>query len=383
MSVLVVLDGIDLTVVAPRGRRATVRIPPHPTGRLANRQPAWSPDATKLAWSAFDRRRADAPTIVSVVDADGSGRVDHELVFPAFYLHWKPDGTAVAALCEGPLGIELTLIELADASQHIVARGSPLFFDWSPDGALAVHVGQGSDHRLEIVESNDGHRPVSTRPGRFTTPAWRGADAFVAATQDDDQRLLSLLGIGGEKRRDFAVLRGMARFALSPDGGRLAWVDTAEIPLGHPTLAGRPSPTSRPGVPLAVPDRLVVHDLDDERQHTVSDQAPVAFSWSPDGTKLLYCERLERGEPPLLQWFVWSAGGVQPLAMFRPSALLAREYLPFADQYARSRTWWSPGSDAFCFAGADLEGHDGVWVQPLDRRAERVSAGQLAFWAPR
>jgi TolB protein len=383
MTRILVADGSDLNVVRPGVTRPLVRIPPHPSGRLANRQPVWAPDGTRLAWSAFDRRRADAPTIVSVIDADGSNRVDHSLVFPAFYLHWRPDGRQLAALSEGPLGIELTVLDLSTHEQRIVARGTPLYFDWSRSGVLCVHVGRGSDHRLELVDENAAVTPVEARPGRFTAPAWSPRDEFVAAVQHDSAGVLAVVGRDGAVRRELAVLRGLARFAVCGEGRRVAWADTTEIPLGHPTLGGRVPPEERRGVPLATPDQLVVHDLDADVSYDVSDVAPLALSWSPDGRTLLYCTRVERGEPPLLQWFVWSEEGTRPLAMYRPSPALAREYFPFADQYARSRTWWSPDSQAFCFAGADLEGNEGVWVQPLDRRAERVSSGQVAFWAPR
>jgi hypothetical protein len=221
-----------------------------------------------------------------------------------------------------------------------------------------------------------------TRPGRFAAPAWTARNEFVVATQDDGTGTLALCGPDASVRRELAVLRGLVRFAVSSDGRRVAYADTTEIPLGHPTLAGRLPPEERPGVPLATPDQLVVHDLDTDLTFDVCDEPPVTLSWSPDATRLLYCTRVERGEPPLLQWFVWSEEGTLPLAMHRPSTAMSREYLPFADQYERSRNWWSPDSTAICFAGSDLEGHDGVWVQPLDRRAERVSSGQVAFWSP-
>jgi TolB protein len=383
MTRLVVADGSDLLVVKPGASRPLVRIPPHPSGRLANRQPVWSPDGARLAWSAFDRRRSDAPTIVSVIDADGANRVDHSLVFPAFYLHWRADGRQLAALSDGPLGIELTVLDLQTGDQHIVARGTPLFFDWSNDNVLCVPVGRGSDHRSELFTDDGECTEVVVRPGRFSAPAWSPRAEFLAAMQTDGSSSLAVFGADGAVRRELAVLRGLVRFAVSGDGRRVAWADTTEIPLGHPTLAGRLPPEERPGIPLSTPDQLVVHDLDADVTYDVADEPPMVISWSPDASRLLYCTRIERGEPPLLQWFVWSVEGTRPLAMYRPSTALAREYFPFADQYARSRTWWSPDSDAFCFAGSDLEGHDGVWVQPLDRRAERVSSGQVAFWSPR
>ncbi|HEX7094687.1 MAG TPA: hypothetical protein VF183_02310, partial [Acidimicrobiales bacterium] len=288
MTRIIVADGTDLYVVRPGARRSHVRIPQHRAGRLANRQPVWAPDGTRLAWSAYDRRRADAPTVVSIVDANGEHRVDHELVFPAFYLHWRPDGRALATLSEGPLGIELTVIDVTDGSQRIVARGTPLFFDWAPDGTLCIHAGQGSDHRIQIVDGDATAIGVTGQPGRFTAPAWRGNDEVLVSLQVDGARTLALVGRDGTVRRELATTRGLVRFAVSPDGDRIAYVDSTEIALGHPTLAGRPDPPPRAGVPPAKPDQLVVHDLRDDTVVPVADEPPVALAWSPDGSKLAY-----------------------------------------------------------------------------------------------
>src|SRR5690606_38232501 len=159
---------------------------------------------------------------------------------------------------DGPLGIELTALDALDGRQTIVSRGTPHFIDWSPGGDLCVHVGRGSDHRIEITTVDHGLDvvPVEHQPGRFTAPAWRGSDEFVASLLIDGNRSLSLVARDGTLRRELAVARGMTRFAMSNDDRHLAWVDSTEIPLGHPTLAGRPNPELPPGVRLATPDHL-------------------------------------------------------------------------------------------------------------------------------
>ena len=68
---------------------------------------------------------------------------------------------------------------------------------------------------------------------------------------------------------------------------------------------------------------------------------------------------------------------------FVPSQEFFNSYVPFADQYERSSTWWSPDSRAIVFAGA-IDGEEGVWVDLVDdeRGAVRVADGDIAFWSP-
>jgi hypothetical protein len=60
------------------------------------------------------------------------------------------------------------------------------------------------------------------------------------------------------------------------------------------------------------------------------------------------------------------------------------EYLPFADQYNRSHTWWAPDSSAFVFSGS-IDDRSGIWVDVIDDDLgpALVAAGSIAFWSPR
>jgi TolB protein len=365
MSRLVVIDGADIRIVDPRNGHS-VGVPPHGTRRLMNRQPVWSPDGTRIAWSAFDRRQPDSPTFVSIVGVDGRARVDHAVVFPAFYLQWRPDGRAVAALGEGPLGLELTVIDVASGAAEILTRGTPLFFDWSPDGAVCANVGRGREQRLELHDGRNAPDPMqSLTPVPFSAPAWCSRAEVVVAVVSESRRVLAVVDRQAAIQRTIATLDGSVRFAATADAARVAWVETG----GGAT-------------PLPQPDRLQVHDLDDDTRHHLTDDPVVLFCWSPDRRALLYASMRERGESPLLQWHVWRDGATTPYGSFRPSGLFARDYLPFAEQYVRSMSLWAPDSRAFCYAGTDRDGNDGVWVQPTEGRLQHVTSGQFAAWSP-
>jgi hypothetical protein len=145
MTALVILD---------RGALRVHRRPSGPTTTLAsadaaNRQPVWSADGRLVAWSRFDRRSSDGLAKVIVADLELDERVELDVIFPAFYLHWRPDSGAIATLGEGPLGLELTVIDFSTRKSEILARGGPLYFDWQANGSLLANVGREDSRRFE------------------------------------------------------------------------------------------------------------------------------------------------------------------------------------------------------------------------------------------
>ena len=164
--------------------------------RRANGSP-WSADGRLLAWSRFDRRSSDAPAKVMVANLALDTRFELDLIFPAFYIQWRPDSAAIATLGEGPLGLELTVIDVESSESQILARGGPLFFDWQANGSLLANVGRDESRRFEF-HGEPGDRAVSFdahAPAAFTAPArLPGSDGFIAAVRVGSASQLVIIG---------------------------------------------------------------------------------------------------------------------------------------------------------------------------------------------
>ena len=371
MTALVVLDRGALRVHRP-GAGSTIALA---TADAANRQPVWSADGRLLAWSRFDRRSSDAPAKVMVANLALDTRFELDLIFPAFYIQWRPDSAAIATLGEGPLGLELTVIDVESSESQILARGGPLFFDWQANGSLLANVGRDDSRRFEY-HGEPGDRAVSFdahAPAAFTAPArLPGSDGFIAAVRVGSASQLVVIGGDGSILRTLTSFNGFIRFVVSSDGRRVAWVvgrTVDDIPL-DPTHAAA--------------DRLFVHDLDTGIETTVVDRMPIVFEFSPDNEKVLYLSVDDLGGARWMRWHVWSElQGDRALDWCRPSAIEAREYIPFSEQHARGQRRWSPDSNAFCYSGTATSGQEGVWLQTLDTdEATFVSTGQAAWWSP-
>lgn len=360
MSRVAVVDRTRLRVVDLDNRNA-VDVTAGGDTRLANRQPAWSPDGARLAWSAFDRRQSDSPASLAVATPEGTWRVDHTTVFPPFYLAWRPDGHAIATLAEGPIGLELTVTDIRTGAAEIVHRGTPLYFCWTSDGALVIHSGARDDARLEVW--GDGYDTAAfarCAPGRFRAPAVLPDGHVLAPVVRDDREELVLLDRAGAVARVVAPAEFGARVVVDASGAWIAATSSEDAP-----------------------GPLLVHHLPSDTMSFVDEQPPVLFAWSPDARTLLFARVAERGDFPILEWCTWRDGEVRTQVRARTTATFSREVLPFHDQFARSHAWWSPDGRAFCYAAVDDYGNDAVWVKYVDEPlAERLVTGSLGVWAP-
>ena len=106
----------------------------------------------------------------------------------------------------------------------------------------------------------------------------------------------------------------------------------------------------------------------------------VATQWSPDGGTLAMLQVTEQD----LRWLLVTGDETTETTPFLPSDEFASSYLPFADQYNHSSSWWSPDSRALVISGS-VGGEAGIWVDLVDdeKDAVRVAGGDIALWSPR
>lgn len=344
-------------------------------------QPTWSPTADRIAWAEIDVDGDQPRSALVTARPDGSGTTRADTRFPAFYLSWSPDGSRLAYLSNWDSGLALNVLDVDGGGTEVdmLEQGQPLYFSWAPDGRqLFAHIDAS---RLTFFTIDGEQRPLEADPAPFPAPQWSAdGSRLVYAVDTEDEQHLVVTDDAGTDRVRITSFDGSIAFALSPDGTRLAYVETQRS-VG--TNAFGP---------------LFLTDLETNATRELSRVPVLAFFWSPDGRYLLFLRPAENQEPEpeaisterqedelWLRWDVWNGERTYPLSRFVPSTVYLRDYLRFFDQYARSMTPWAPDSSAFVYTGRTPDGTEGVWVHPVDEGSTPtfLTEGVYAAWSPR
>jgi TolB protein len=383
----IVVQGADgnLYTIRPDGTDR-VALTEDGTETLVYRQPTWSPDADRIAWVEITGSEAGLSSALVTSASDGSTTRADMADRPPFYLAWSPDGARLAALSSWDAGLALRGVDVAAGGSQtsLLTQGQPLYFAWSPDGGrMIAHL---NGEKVSLVSADGEETELDPASAPFGAPDWlTDGAAFVYARNTEGARRLVLADPSGVTLRDLADLEGSVSFSVSPDGGRVAYVDTGEM------------------APTAAFGALAVTSLQgDTADAQVVDEGPVlAFFWSPQGDKIAYLVAGDRPadgpraslSPTLrsdhlnlwLQWKVWDGERAYELSQFRPSDTFLIDYLRFFDQYARSMTPWAPDGSAFVYAGDSEDELSGVWVQGVaeGNLPQRIGDGVYAAWSPR
>ncbi len=335
-------------------------------------QPTWSPDARSLAFSL-----ASSASSGVVIHELATGTTDRiETAFPAFYFSWARESDRLAFLGNAAGGgLQLSVVDRSAAPLRS-DRGQPYYFSWGPDGSMVVHVGVD---RLETLDAEGSRQERELGdPGIFRTPQWLDRGIFYLERIDGVGRLVLDTGDGAAT---LAEVSGGASFVVSPDGNRVAIQAVEAVPEGE--LAFNAAFAVAQAAPRLPANRLVVLDVDTLDWSRVTNEPVLAYSWSPDGARLLV---LTVPDPtaPELTWQVWEDGDLGNPITFVPTPTLFRDVLPFFDQYTQSLQFWSPDSSSFTFPGA-VDGEPGIFVVDVDGAGDpvKVAEGSWVSWSPK
>lgn len=360
--------------------------------------PTWSPDSRKIAFIGV-RGPADSPelTTVNIANPDGSELTElyaNEEELPIF-LFWSPANEKIGILSSlQSAGLILESIPIEGGQRQVLDVGTPIYWDWSPDGKhMLVHIGgQGIGGRISILSPGERvfENSLEIQPAFFQAPAWSplGGQLLFAGDSDEGTNSLYLAGAMGEPQQELVELgEDSIAFAWSPDGKKVAYISGERLQT------------------QGVLGPLTVIDLEDpDNPLSLGEEEAVAFFWSPNSKKLAYfvpslARRQVEGQDSggegsqdaqseeqilvlALNVLDVESGETRQIRIFQPTTELF-SVLGFFDQYHRSATIWSPDSQNLVVSSTTGDGDDVVWVinasGSLDPRP--IAGGSLAFWS--
>ena len=356
-----------LVISAPDGSNSRELAP---GGAALNSQPTWSPDGDRIVWSSIAADGAEL-IIAQVANDSITIEIQQAVPSPAFYLAWSPASSWIAGLRNGPSGIELIMIDADTGEIRVVGPGQPFFTDWMTNNELVAVIGGAVLADIPAV-GEATQRSLNAPLGVFQAPvALSGDEAIVAF--DDGQGGSTVTRLGSDTDTPLAMADGPVIFAANAQGTRLA-VAVPDAGVQSEVISFQTSP-----LPTLPAGQVSIVDLETGDVTTLPETNVAAVNWSPDGETLAL---LQVGTNNATWRFVTGDTSVAGTT-FVPSREFGSAYLPFADQYERSSTWWSPDSSAFVFSGS-VDGEAGVWVDRVDDdlAAIRIGSGDIAFWSP-
>ncbi len=347
---------------------------------VANTQPSWAPDGSRLAWVAIDRTDGSAALATDRFDRSDTNAIDLETA--PIYLYWDPSASKIAHLSESLGGLDLGVAEPFGEdgpTNRRLDRGQPFFASWGPDGdELLVHA---SGFRLDRIDLGSATIIVDEFPGSFGAPTWLADNSIMFAESSDGSSTLVSSGVSGEGRRPLVRFDGLMRFAVSNDGNRIAMqvdqldddsdVVTASLQIPDPTSTPE-FDTSLDAVEQLAPNIPYIMGTFGGEPYALSVNPALALIPSPDGRSVAWLESVP-GSDGALTWFFDVRNQTMFTPAFIPSSESLSNYLPFFDQYSQSHDFWSPSSTLFVYAGRPVgsDEPDGIWIFDTESRTSR------------
>jgi Tol biopolymer transport system component len=260
---------VAVCVMRPNGsgRRTLAGFP----GFFSVRDPAWSPDGSKVAFTAVRPCEVASCTIYSVYVVEGDRSGLHQIASSARAASWSPDSRRLvfeAGIDFDGVSHELRTARSDGTPLRRVAQGNGVWEPrWSPSGT-AIAYSEGV-----FVESFDDNRRVRVHSlttgrrrllGRGHDPSW-SSHGSIAFTRSWPRAGLYVASPHGWAVRRIAT--DALRPAWSPDGSRIAYWHRLDLMIA-----------SASGKHKRVLTRLT----------NVEEGPGSQPSWSPDATTILF-----------------------------------------------------------------------------------------------
>jgi TolB protein len=207
--------------------RAIARNLTHHMEQSNEREPAWSPDGSQIAFSSWHQTFQVAN--IYVMDMDGSNlrQLTHLDTDYDFSPAWSPDGQQIAFV--GYRGRRSDLSVMDASGENVrpltdtdIPKGTPT---WSSDGntlAFTAYHEQGGNS-IYLVEGDGSHeRPLI--PGNYFAPAWSPDGAYIAFMRGDRQAQIFVMETGSGTIQAFTIPGNLDSLTWLPDSQRIAFV---------------------------------------------------------------------------------------------------------------------------------------------------------------
>ncbi|HSL15901.1 MAG TPA: LpqB family beta-propeller domain-containing protein [Actinomycetota bacterium] len=261
LAFTVAAAGVGLAIWAFRGP------PPAPKPR-----PAATPGSERIAFAAYFNGRWQ----IFSVDADGSDIAQlTDLSTDQFYPAWSPDGTRIAFSAQGGDGfMQIWVMDASGGDLERLTRGRAWNYlpQWSPDGSRIAFVSSRDGNEEVFVMNADGSEQtrLTDDPDEDLSPAWSpDGDRIAFQSNREGNNDIYVMSADGSQVTNLTNTAASGEFdpAWSPDGTRIAFVSDRD---GDPEIYVM----DEDGSSVSRVTRDAAHD-----------RSP---AWSPDGSAIVF-----------------------------------------------------------------------------------------------